>query len=115
MCSSQASTVSDLQAALDWYGRLFGRPPDIVVNDDEVMWHIAAAGWLYVLNDSDRAGHALVTLAVADLDQSVEEIASRGIRCGAIEIIGNAGRKAAFTDPDGNIVSYIEVDRSTET
>jgi predicted enzyme related to lactoylglutathione lyase len=33
--------VSDLQAALPWYERLLGRPADIVVKDDEVMWRLA--------------------------------------------------------------------------
>jgi hypothetical protein len=29
--------VANFTLAVDWYSRLFGRPPDIVVNDDEVM------------------------------------------------------------------------------
>jgi predicted enzyme related to lactoylglutathione lyase len=104
-----AVTVADLDAAVAWYGRLFGRPADIVPNDNEVMWRLADAAWLYVVRDEKRAGHALVTLCVADLDQAIADIAARGIAGGPVEIIGDAGRKATFTDAEGNAVSFIEV------
>jgi len=29
--------TADLEAALTWYRAFLGRPPEIVVNDDEVM------------------------------------------------------------------------------
>jgi predicted enzyme related to lactoylglutathione lyase len=102
-------TVTDLDGAVDWYTRLFGRPVDIVPNDDEVMWRCADAAWLYVLRDEKRAGHAVVTLCVADLDQAVAGIAARGITGGPAEIVGDGARKVTFTDADGNTVSFIEV------
>ena len=101
--------VRDLEVASDWYGRLFGRPADIVPNDDEVMWRCADAAWLYVLRDEKRAGHAVVTLCVADLDQAVAGIAARGITGGPAEIVGDGARKVTFTDADGNTISFIEV------
>jgi predicted enzyme related to lactoylglutathione lyase len=104
-----AVTVADLDGAVAWYARLFGRPADIVPNDNEVMWRLADAAWLYVVRDEKRAGHALVTLCVADLDRAVADIAARGITGGPVEIIGDAGRKATFTDAEGNAVSVIEV------
>ena len=69
----------------------------------------AYAAWLCLLRDEKRAGHALVTLCVADLDRAVADIAARGIAGGPVEIIGDAGRKATFTDAEGNAVSFIEV------
>ena len=104
-----AVTVADLDRAVAWYARLFGRPADIVPNDNEVMWRLADTAWLYVVRDEKRAGHALVTLCVADLDQAVADIAARGITGRPAEIIGDAGRKATFTDAEGNTVSLIEV------
>jgi predicted enzyme related to lactoylglutathione lyase len=101
--------VADLDAAVAWYARLFGRPADIVVNADEVMWRLADAAWLYVISDKKKAGHSLVTLAVSDLDKTVAEIGGRGIVGGPVEIIGSAGRKASFADADGNTISLIEV------
>jgi predicted enzyme related to lactoylglutathione lyase len=104
-----AVPVADLGGAVAWYTRLLGRPADIVPNDDEVMWRLADAAWLYVVRDARRAGHALVTLCVADLDLAVAGIAARGITGGPVEIIGDAGRKATFTDDEGNAISFIEV------
>jgi predicted enzyme related to lactoylglutathione lyase len=101
--------VADFGAAVTWYGRLFGRPPDVHVNQGEVMWQMRDKAWLYAIADPERAGHALVALAVADLDQAVAELRDRGIDVGAIEAVGDAGRKAQVTDADGNTLSYIEV------
>lgn len=101
--------VRDLAVAEDWYGRLLGRPPDIVVNDAEVMWRMADAAWLYLVVRPERAGHALVTVAVADLVATVAEVAATGVAVGPTEAVGDAGLKAVATDPDGNEVSLIEV------
>jgi len=73
------------------------------------MWRLAGAAWLYVVRDGKRAGHALVTLCVADLDRAVAGIAARGTTTGPVEIIGDVGRKATFIDAEGNAVSFIEV------
>ena len=107
-----AVAVADLPPAVAWYGELFGRPPDIVPNGDEVMWQVTDAGWLYVVHDEERAGRSLVTLCVADLEQAMAEVAGRGVRTGAIEPVGTAGRKANVVDPEGNTVSFIEVAQS---
>jgi predicted enzyme related to lactoylglutathione lyase len=104
-----AVTVADLDGAVAWYARLFGRPADIVPNDSEVMWRLGDAAWLYVLRDEKRAGHALVTLCVADLNDTVAGIAARGITGGPAEMVGDAGRKVTFTDAEGNTISFIEV------
>ena len=101
--------VGNLDAAVSWYQRLFGRAPDIVPNDDEVMWHVANAGWVYVVRDINRAGRGLVTLAVRDLDAFVAEAADRGALGDPIHLVGDAGRKASYVDPDGNQISFIEV------
>jgi predicted enzyme related to lactoylglutathione lyase len=101
--------VADFAGAVAWYTRLLGRPADVVAAENEVMWRFADAAWLYVVEDIRRAGHSLVALHVADLDEVVREIASRGITGKPIEIVGTAGRKASFTDADGNELSFIEV------
>jgi predicted enzyme related to lactoylglutathione lyase len=102
-------SVSDLGAAVGWYSRLFGRSPDIEVNTNEVMWHLTEAGWLYVIVNRQRAGGGLVTLSVPDLDQAVGDIAGRGVTIGAIEPVGAAGRKASVSDPDGNLLSFVQI------
>jgi predicted enzyme related to lactoylglutathione lyase len=103
--------VRDLSLAADWYSRLFGRTPDIVPNEHEVMWRVADGGWLYVVKDEDenRAGNSLVAIAVPNLDSALTELAARKITFGATEVVGDAARKAATEDPDGNSLALIEV------
>ena len=104
-----AVSVADFDGALDWYTRLFGRPPDITVHETEVMWRILEGAWLYVVLDRDRAGRSVVTLSVGDLDTTAARIAARGVRTDSFEQVGDAGRKATFRDPDGNVISFAEV------
>jgi len=101
--------VRRLDVALPWYRRVFDREPDIVPNDDEVMWHVTDAGWLYIVRDEERAGRGLVTLCVRDLDAFVAAAADRGVQGHPIVSVGDAGREANFPDPDGNLISFIEV------
>lgn len=101
--------VRELTRATDWYSRLFGRPPDIVPNEHEVMWRVADGGWLYVIEDVGRAGNSLVTIAVTNLDTASAEVAARGVAFGSIEAVGDAARKAAIEDPDGNSLALVEV------
>jgi predicted enzyme related to lactoylglutathione lyase len=101
--------VADFEAAVPWYERLFGRAADIVVNDDEVMWHLTSGGWLYVVRDQDNAGHGLVAVAVTNLDTTLAALESRGIPTPAIESVGDGGRKARIVDTEGNVVAFIQV------
>jgi catechol 2,3-dioxygenase-like lactoylglutathione lyase family enzyme len=101
--------VSDLTRGRDFFERLFGSPPDVLVNENEVMWQVADAAWLYVVVDPPRAGRALAAVSVPDLDAALDELASRGIEPSIIEQPGPAARKATVLDPDGNSVAIIEV------
>jgi predicted enzyme related to lactoylglutathione lyase len=101
--------VTDLQAALSWYVQLFGRSADIVPTQNEVMWRVAGNGWLYVIEDHERAGRTVVTISVSDFDQFIADLANRGISAGPIEAVGDSGRKANAVDADGNVISWIQV------
>ena len=101
--------VLDFDAAVTWYEQVLGRPADVAVAEGEVMWRFAEAAWLYVVRNGERAGKALVTLSVGDLEEAVAAIAARGVGPAPIETVGDAGRKATFSDPDGNLLSFIEV------
>jgi glyoxylase I family protein len=102
--------VMDVDSAHAWYERLFGRPADIVPNDDEAMWRVAAdAGWLYFVADGERAGGSLVAISIAHLDAELTVLRNRGIEPEEIEQVGDAGRKATLRDPDGNTIALIEV------
>src|SRR5580698_1743703 len=98
--------VRDLSSGRDFFERLFGRPADVEVAADEVMWRVAETSWLYVVVDTARAGHGLVALSVGDLQATLAELEGRDIRPVRTEEVGG-GRKATMLDPDGNTVAII--------
>ena len=101
--------VSDLAQGRDFFERLLGRPADIEVTDDEVMWRLAESAWLYIVVDAERAGRALVALSVGDLDATLTEVGDRGMGPQPVEQVGEGSRKATVLDADGNTVALIEV------
>ena len=101
--------VTDFPRSLDWYARLFGRDPDVVAHEREVMWQVTDGGWAYIVEQPERAGGSLVAIAVDDLQAALDELDRRGLRGGPIEVQGEGARKATLTDPDGNVVAFLEV------
>jgi len=97
--------VTDYDSALAWYTRFFGRPPDVIVTENESMWHGTNTGWIYVVVDLNRAGKSLLTLLVDDLEDQIAEIKKRGLTTSAIDTVPGLYRKAVMTDPDGNMIS----------
>jgi predicted enzyme related to lactoylglutathione lyase len=100
--------VAELHAALAWYERLLGGPPNLVPNESERVWRLTDGGWVYVVADAERAGRGLLTLIVDDLDAHLAELAERGIEAGEVEAISETTRKAVIADPDGNRITLGE-------
>ncbi|WP_089007782.1 VOC family protein [Micromonospora viridifaciens] len=98
--------VSDFQRALIWYERLLGNEPAFLPNATEAVWELAEHRYLYIEELPERAGHALHTVFVDDLDQRVESIAGRGITPASRETYGNGVRKVIYRDPDGNEIGF---------
>jgi predicted enzyme related to lactoylglutathione lyase len=94
--------VADLDSAIAWYERLLGGPPDMTPNEIERTWKLTDESWIYVVKDPERAGKALVTVMVDDLDERLGGIKARGIEPDEIREISEKVRKAVFTDPEGN-------------
>ncbi|HLN77476.1 MAG TPA: VOC family protein [Nocardioidaceae bacterium] len=94
--------VSDYQRALTWYQRLLGSEPAFLPNATEAVWELAEHRYLYIVELPERAGRALHTVFVDDLDERVESIGARGIEPASQETYGNGVRKVIYRDPDGN-------------
>ena len=94
--------VSDYAAARAWYERLFGGEPAFDPHETESVWEIGEHRYLYIVEDAERAGNAIHTLFVDDLEGWVEEIAARGIEPAERETYSNGVRKATYRDSDGN-------------
>ena len=97
--------VRDLSAARAWYERLLGEP-SFIPNATEVVWTLADGRSLYIEEDPGRAGGALITVFVDDLDAAISEIGSRGLEPSERETYSNGVRKATYRDDDGNEVGF---------
>ena len=103
--------VRDRDAAFVWYERVLGAAPDFHPHDEEAVWRVAG-GWIYVVVDGERAGNALVTVLVDDLDTQLEALAVRGIDAGPVELLaGGRTRRAVVVDPDGNRIAFGQAGR----
>jgi catechol 2,3-dioxygenase-like lactoylglutathione lyase family enzyme len=70
--------VSDLDASIDWYTRLFGRAPDRRAGH-EMLWEMDGHAWLFIEPNAAQAGAGRITLAVTGLDALLERVAAEGI------------------------------------
>jgi catechol 2,3-dioxygenase-like lactoylglutathione lyase family enzyme len=99
--------VSDLEASVDWYTRLFGRPPDERVGE-EVLWAIDDHAWLFIEPNASQAGAGRITFAVEGLDALLEHLAAEHIEHEPIETYSNGVRHVKIPDPDGNAIAFAE-------
>jgi catechol 2,3-dioxygenase-like lactoylglutathione lyase family enzyme len=102
-----AIVVDDLDVALDFYVTKLGFAvlprPDVPIQG---AW--LAAGdqqvHLAVYDDQPRNSAQHFALAVDDLDGTVDELTTLGIKCRRLPEIPLAGRQAMFRDPFGNTI-----------
>lgn len=99
--------VADLDAALPWYQRLLGRPADSQPMEGLAEWQITKTGSIQLVSDADRAGAALLTLFVDDLEGDVAMVAKRDLPVSSITT-GDMARFATIADPEGNTITFAE-------
>jgi hypothetical protein len=100
--------VSDFVAARRWYEALFGSPPDMLPMEGEAVWHVTTSGSVYVTADAPRAGSALLTIAVSNLNEHATALAARGLNLREEEDDPSAPRQLTVTDNDGNCIKFFE-------
>jgi len=100
------SPVSDYEAARPWYERLLGGGPSFTPHATEAVWELAEHRYLYIVEDAERAGRAIHTVFVDDLDGRVADIASRGIEPDDRETYPGKAHKVIYRDADGNEISF---------
>lgn len=98
--------VTDYAAALPWYERFFGREPSFLPNDVEAVWEVAENRYIYIVQEPERAGNALVLSFVDDLDDRVAEISRRGIEPAERETYDGGVTKVIYRDAEGNEISF---------
>ena len=104
--------VADFGAMLLWYQRLFGKPPDFFPHEAEAVWRVTDHAWVYVVaverSVAERAGGALLTILVDDLEDQVAQLAGRGLPVGPIDMLPGAARKVEVSDPEGNRITFAQ-------
>ncbi|HEV2786568.1 MAG TPA: VOC family protein [Solirubrobacteraceae bacterium] len=97
--------VDDFDTARAWYEIFAGRPPDRAPEPGEAAWRLAGTSWIAVVADAERAGSALLTMLVDDLERHVGFLAMRGIAPESVETVPGVVRKATIRDPAGNTIT----------
>jgi len=87
--------VTDFAASLAWYERLLGAPPTLFATETEALWELAEHRWVYIEQRPERAGHALLSILVADLEAPRRDLGDAGPRAGPV---GNVRRHRAQGD-----------------
>lgn len=100
--------VSDFAAAKQRYERLLGGEPTFMAHATEAVWELAPERWVFVVEEPARAGGAMFTILVDDLEGKVAEIAARGVEPDERVAYENGARKAIYRDGDGNELSFGE-------
>ncbi|MET0765002.1 MAG: VOC family protein [Blastococcus sp.] len=98
--------VGDYARASAWYERLWGAEPSFLPNETEAVWELAEHRFMYIDVRPERAGHAMHTLFVDDLDARVQAITDRGLEPAERETYSNGVRKVTYRDPDGNEIGF---------
>jgi catechol 2,3-dioxygenase-like lactoylglutathione lyase family enzyme len=104
--------VSDLDAAVDWYTRFFGRPSDMRAGN-EILWDVDEHATLFIEPDATRAGAGRITFVASGLDALLERLAGQGIGHEPIETYSNGVRHVKVPDPDGNAIAFAELPEAT--
>jgi predicted enzyme related to lactoylglutathione lyase len=101
--------VADVEAAVPWYERLFGRPADALPMAGLAEWHVPSGGVVQVVASADRAGRSLLTLDLADLAATIAAVRERGLEPGDLDdTTSDKVLIAAISDPEGNAITLVE-------
>jgi catechol 2,3-dioxygenase-like lactoylglutathione lyase family enzyme len=99
--------VADYSAAYEWYVRLLGREADMFPHDRECVWRLTPTSSIYVAQDRERAGSALLTVALDDLDAQERRLRDAGF--GFMEEATQAApRRLVVNDADGNRLAFFQ-------
>ena len=98
--------VRDFASARAHYEQLLGAEPSMLPHDTEAVWEVGEQRFVYVVEDPDRAGRALVMLWVDDLEAELARLVAGGFEPVADVTYDGSTRKVTFRDADGNELSF---------
>ena len=99
-------STANLDRAREWYGKLFGREPDLTPMAEVHEWYVGDGG-LQVVDDAERAGRSMLTIIVDHLESTRADLQSRSLLLGPVSS-GDFASTAQISDPDGNLVTFAQ-------
>ena len=99
--------VSDHDASVAWYDRLFVREPDERPMPGLAEWKLTENAWVQVFADADKAGRSAVTIGVDDLDRHAQILAGNGIELDR-RTTPRGQHLGSISDPDGNLIVFAQ-------
>jgi predicted enzyme related to lactoylglutathione lyase len=99
--------VADHEMAVSWYTNLFGRQPDRRSSDTSAEWQLADGTSVQVVHDADASGQGGITIAVADVEAHVNDLAQRDVVTDPITQTPQS-RLAEVRDPAGNTITFAQ-------
>ena len=101
--------VADVDGALPWYERLFGRPADALPMEGLAEWHVPSGGAVQLVANTERAGRSLLTLDFDNLERELAAMRERDLDVGALDDrTSDKVLIAVATDPEGNTITLVE-------
>jgi hypothetical protein len=82
--------------------------------EGEEVWRVTTFGSVYVTANPARAGSALVTIAVSNLDEHATALAARGLSLDEQGADSSALRQLTITDGDGDGDGHCDCDCSCD-
>ena len=99
--------VRDVSAAVEWYEKVLGKPPDSRPMPEVVEWKFEGGGWLQVYELPARAGSGSFTLAVSNIDHHANQLNKLGVDTGQ-RSSSDKVKTLMISDPDGNHIAFAE-------
>lgn len=102
--------AADFAGLSEWWATLLERRWDREPMPSCHEWDLAGCALFQVLDSPDKAGQAVVTLHVGDLNAHVERLRSAGVDVpDPASVDGfDSLMLCQFADPEGNVVSLLE-------
>ena len=115
--------VTDLERAKDFYENKLGLKLDSSMSDMDGVLYNAGEGtnlYIYVRPNAPKADHTLASFKVNNIEEAINELSPKGVVFEHYDMPGlktdNKGvatigpaKSAWFKDPDGNILSLLQV------
>ena len=105
-------SVGDIERGREFYGALFGGPPQFEPHEDLLEWRVGADGetWLQVVGAADEVRPLLnrVRFRVADLAAAHVAVLASGCEASPPEALPGVVRWFDFADPWGNRLGYFQ-------